>query len=40
MIVNFFETGCKEPAKTDDLFGICDDQDGTKAYTDINDKDK
>ena len=40
MIVNFFETSCKEPAKTDDSFGICDDQDGTKAYTDIDDNDK
>ena len=40
MIVNFFETGCKEPAKTDDSFGICDDQNGTKAYTNIDDKTK
>ena len=40
MIVDFFETSCKEPAKINNLFGICDDQDGTKAYTDIHKRDK
>ncbi|HNW52010.1 MAG TPA: hypothetical protein PKH79_13070 [Prolixibacteraceae bacterium] len=35
MKVNFFDTPCKEPARIDPLFGICDDQDGvSKAYTD------
>ena len=34
MSVNFFETDCKEPSKTDELMGICDDQNGKKAYTD------
>lgn len=38
MSVNFFETNCKEVSRNDKLFGICDDQNGTKAYTDhIND---
>jgi hypothetical protein len=30
---NFFETDCMEPSRSDELFGICDDQDGAKAYT-------
>ena len=35
MSVNFFDTPCKEPARIDPLFGICDNQDGvSKAYTD------
>jgi hypothetical protein len=34
MKVDFFDTPCKEPARIDPLFGICDDQIGTKAYTD------
>lgn len=37
MSVNFLESDCKEPARTDNLFGICDDQDGSKAYTSITD---
>jgi len=40
MSVNFLETDCKEPAKTDNIFGICDDQDGSKAYTSITDNEK
>ena len=40
MSVDFFETGCKEPARIDDLFGICDDQNGTKAYTDVQNTNK
>lgn len=35
MIVNFLESDCKESARTDNLFGICDNQDGSKAYTSI-----
>lgn len=27
-------SACKEPSQTTTLFGICDDQNGTKAYTD------
>ena len=37
MSIDFFETDCKESARTDVLFGICDDQDGTKAYTNVLD---
>ena len=31
--MNFFDLECQEPARNDLLFGLCDDQDGTKAYT-------
>jgi hypothetical protein len=34
MNVNFFETDCKEESRNEKQFGICDDQNGTKAYTD------
>lgn len=37
MRVNFFETKCKESSRRDKLFGICDDQNGTKAYTNATD---
>lgn len=37
MSVDFFKTACKEPVQTNTVFGICDDQDGTKAYTNIQD---
>lgn len=37
MSVNFLESDCKEPVRTHILFGICDDQDGSKAYTSITD---
>ena len=37
MSVNFFEPKCKEPSRQDRLFGICDDQNGTMAYTDVTD---
>jgi hypothetical protein len=40
MSVNFFETDCKEESKKDKQFGICDDQNGTKAYTDTTDSTK
>jgi hypothetical protein len=40
MSANFFETPCKEPSRTDPLFGICDDQNGRKAYTDNATKNK
>lgn len=32
--MNFFETNCKESSRNEIQFGICDNQDGTKAYTD------
>jgi len=35
MSVDFFSATCKEPVQTSKLFGICDHQDGDKAYTDI-----
>ncbi len=40
MSVNFFETDCKEAPRREKLFGICDDKNSTKAYTDIADKAK
>lgn len=38
--MNFFETNCKESSRKEKQFGICDDQDGTKAYTDTADNTK
>ncbi|MDY0077324.1 MAG: hypothetical protein RBR87_08620 [Bacteroidales bacterium] len=38
--MNFLETDCKKPAKTDNTFGISDDQDGNKAYTSLTDNEK
>ncbi len=32
----FLASPCKEPSRTDIEFGICDDENGTKAYTDID----
>jgi hypothetical protein len=40
MFVSFIETECKEPARTDGFFGICDDQNGNRAYTSIADNEK
>ncbi len=34
MATNFSEAECSEQARTDRLYGLCDDQDGTKAYSD------
>lgn len=36
MKVNFLKNTCKEPARNDELFGLCDDQNGQKAYSNIN----
>ncbi len=33
MKTNFFETECQEDARTNAEFGICDDENGEKAYT-------
>lgn len=33
MSLNFFDTPCKEPALNHQEFGICDPENGTKAYT-------
>lgn len=35
--MNFFDNNCQEPPRDEELFGICDDQDGKKAYTNIDD---
>ncbi|MDR0970030.1 MAG: hypothetical protein LBM67_05790 [Lentimicrobiaceae bacterium] len=40
MSVNFFETACKESSRNEKQFGICDDQNGTKAYTDSSNNTK
>ena len=40
MSVNFFETDCKEDTRKEKQFVICDDQNGTKAYTDTTDSTK
>lgn len=37
MSINFFETNCKESPRNEKQFGICDEQNGTKAYSDITD---
>ena len=38
MSIDFFNTECKEPVRNDIAFGICDNQDGTRAYTDIENR--
>ncbi|HWQ43004.1 MAG TPA: hypothetical protein VN456_13345 [Desulfosporosinus sp.] len=40
MSLNFFETDCREPSRRTAIFGICDEQDGTKAYTDASNKER
>ncbi len=40
MSMIFFETDCEEATRNERQFGICDDQNGTKAYTDIVDRNK
>ena len=37
---DFFNNQCREPAIEHKKFGICDDEDGTKAYTDCENPDK
>ncbi len=32
-MIDFFNNNCKENIRTDEEFGICDNQDGTKAYS-------
>ncbi len=36
MSINFFDDKYKEPVRTDDTFGLCDDQNSSKAYSDIS----
>lgn len=38
--MNFFDSNCQESPRNDELFGICDDQNGAKAYTDVDDDTK
>jgi hypothetical protein len=38
MTLDFFNTPCKEAVRTDVSFGICDNQDGSKAYTETKNK--
>ena len=40
MSIDFFETDCKEETRNEKEFGICDDQNGTKAYTNDSDPTK
>lgn len=40
MMVDFFKTTCKEQELTHQQFGICDDEDGKKAYTNIDNANK
>ncbi len=35
MNVDFFNTECRESVRNNSVFGICDNHDGTRAYTDI-----
>ncbi|MBN2445079.1 MAG: hypothetical protein JXJ04_27230 [Spirochaetales bacterium] len=36
MSLNFYKTDCQEPQRNDRHFGICDDENGEKAYTDLS----
>ena len=38
--MNFFEPTCQELTIDECIFGLCDDQNGAKAYTNINDPTK
>ncbi|MBP7679380.1 MAG: hypothetical protein KA096_03080 [Bacteroidales bacterium] len=40
MCLDFFQLACQEPAITSAEFGLCDDQNGGRAYTDILDHNK
>lgn len=37
--MDFFDSACQEPPIDEKLFGICDDEKGEKAYTNVTDKD-
>ncbi len=39
-MIDFFNNDCAETARNDIEFGICDDQDGKKAYTDNTNSEK
>jgi hypothetical protein len=38
--MNFFNAACQEPSINNTLFGLCDDQNGGKAYTNVDDPTK
>lgn len=40
MSLNFLVNNCREPVRKDLLFGLCDDQDGKKAYSNSDDPTK
>ena len=40
MSLDFFQNKCQEPTRKDIEFGLCDDQNGGRAYTDTADKNK
>lgn len=40
MSVNFFVAACQEPPLNNSIFGLCDDQNGLKAYTNTEDSTK
>ncbi len=40
MSVSFLTSTCSEPARDDIAFGLCDDQNGSKAYSDASDDSK
>ncbi|MFW6275602.1 MAG: hypothetical protein ACOC2M_03105 [bacterium] len=39
MSLDFFQNNCKESPRNDEIFGLCDAQDGTKAYSDTENSD-
>ncbi len=40
MKIDFFNNNCNEDSLNESEFGICDDEDGRRAYTDITDRNK
>lgn len=40
MSINFFVNNCKEPIRTDKLFGLCDDQNQKKAFSNVENPEK
>lgn len=40
MSLNFLNNTCKEQERYDISFGLCDNQDGTKAYSDVENSEK
>jgi len=40
MSVRFFGTTCSEPSRNDERFGLCDDDNAERAYSDSADQSK